>query len=97
MQQFLAEQRHWLEVRRLPGYAAELNPVEGLWSNRKARELANRCDTTQDHLLATVTASTVFADTRSLLRTWFATAWYVTGQKQGVSALDVACHEHGTT
>src|SRR5262245_37305057 len=34
-----------------------------------------------------VTAGTVFADTHSLLRTWFATAWYVTGQKQGVSAL----------
>jgi hypothetical protein len=34
-----------------------------------------------------VTAGTVFADTHSLLRTWFATALYVTGQKQGVSAL----------
>jgi transposase len=45
MQQFLGEQRHWLEVRRLPAYAPELNPVEGLWSNLKARELANRCDT----------------------------------------------------
>jgi transposase len=45
MQQFLAEQRHWLEVRRLPGYAPELNPVEGLWCNLKGRELANRCDT----------------------------------------------------
>jgi transposase len=44
MMAFLAEQRHWLEVRRLPAYAPELNPVEGLWANLKARELANRCD-----------------------------------------------------
>lgn len=29
MTRFLAEQRHWLEVRRLPAYAPELNPAEG--------------------------------------------------------------------
>jgi hypothetical protein len=28
-------------VERLPTYAPELNPVEGLWSNLKAVELAN--------------------------------------------------------
>lgn len=31
----------WLEVERLPAYAPELNPVEGLWANVKAVELAN--------------------------------------------------------
>jgi transposase len=45
MTEFLAEQRHWLDVRRLPAYAPELNPVEGLWSNLKSQELANRCET----------------------------------------------------
>jgi transposase len=45
MTAFLAEQRHWLEVRRLPAYAPELNPAEGLWSNLKGNELANRCET----------------------------------------------------
>ena len=44
MSEFLAKQRHWLEVRRLPAYAPELNPVEGLWANLKGRELANRCE-----------------------------------------------------
>ena len=44
MQDYLAGQRHWLEVERLPGYAPELNPVEGLWANLKGRELANRCE-----------------------------------------------------
>jgi hypothetical protein len=34
-------QRWWLVVERLPGYAPELNPVEGLWSNLTAVELAN--------------------------------------------------------
>ena len=28
-------------VERLPAYAPELNPVEGLWSSLKAIELAN--------------------------------------------------------
>ncbi len=45
MSEFLAKQRRWLEVRRLPAYAPELNPVEGLWANLKGRELANRCET----------------------------------------------------
>jgi transposase len=30
-----------LVVERLPAYAPELNPVEGLWSSLKAVELAN--------------------------------------------------------
>jgi transposase len=43
--EFLAKQRHWLEVRRLPAYAPELNPLEGLWANLEGYELANRCET----------------------------------------------------
>ena len=35
----------------------------------------------------TVTAGTVFAKTRTPLRSWFAGVWYVTSQKHGVSAL----------
>jgi hypothetical protein len=37
----LNSQRHWLVVERLPAYAPDLNPVEGLWSSLKAVELAN--------------------------------------------------------
>jgi DDE superfamily endonuclease len=40
MTRFLADQRHWLEVKRLPAYAPELNPAEGFWSNLKGQELA---------------------------------------------------------
>jgi transposase len=41
MRAWLATQRHWLVVERLPVYAPELNPVEGLWSCLKGVELAN--------------------------------------------------------
>jgi hypothetical protein len=45
MKAFIAGQRHWLVAERLPAYAPELNPVEGLWSNLKSKggELANLC------------------------------------------------------
>ena len=36
---------------------------------------------------STVTAGTIFDKTRTPLTIWFATAWYVTNQKHGVSAL----------
>jgi hypothetical protein len=41
MRQHVAAQQHWLQVERLPAYAPELNPVEGLWANLKGVELAN--------------------------------------------------------
>jgi transposase len=44
MREFLAKQGRWLEVERLPAYAPELNPAEGLWANLKGQELANRCE-----------------------------------------------------
>jgi transposase len=40
---WLAGQRHWLAVAYLPGYAHDLDPVEGLWANLKGQELANLC------------------------------------------------------
>jgi transposase len=41
MRAWLNTQRSWLVVERLPAYAPDLNPVEGLWSSLKAVELAN--------------------------------------------------------
>ena len=43
MHAFLATQRSWLVVVRLPAYAPDLNLVEGLWGNLKGTELANLC------------------------------------------------------
>ena len=41
MRAWLATQRSWLVVERLPAYAPDLNPTEGLWASLKAVELAN--------------------------------------------------------
>ena len=43
MRDWLAEQRHWLSVEPLPGYAHDLNPVEHVWGTVKSKELANLC------------------------------------------------------
>lgn len=47
---YLERQRHWLQVERLPCYAPELNPVEAMWANLSARELANLCPETLGEL-----------------------------------------------
>lgn len=54
MKAWIATQRRWLVVEQLPGYAPDLNPVELVWGNVKARELANLCPDTIDdaHLAA---------------------------------------------
>ena len=48
MTAWIATQRHWLLVERLPGYAHDLNPMELVWGNLKATELANLCPDTLD-------------------------------------------------
>ena len=48
MTTWLASQRHWLTIERLPGYAHDLNPMELVWGNVKSTELANLCPDTLD-------------------------------------------------
>jgi transposase len=52
MAAWLRGQRSWLVTERLPGYAPELNPVEGLWSSLKGVELANLAGDTLDEVTA---------------------------------------------
>jgi len=52
MAAWLRCQRSWLVVERLPGYAPELNPVEGLWANVKGVELANLAAETVEEVAA---------------------------------------------
>jgi transposase len=52
MRAWVASQRHWLVVERLPAYAPDLNPVEGLWSCLKAVELANLTSPTLGEVIA---------------------------------------------
>ena len=40
---YAQDQSAWLTVHRLPAYAPELNPVEGLWAWLKATAAANLC------------------------------------------------------
>jgi transposase len=50
MLDWIASQRHWLSVERLPGYAPDLNPIENVWGNLKSQELANLCSNTIDQV-----------------------------------------------
>jgi transposase len=50
MSDWIASQRHWLSVERLPGYAPDLNPIENVWGNLKSQELANLCSNTIDQV-----------------------------------------------
>lgn len=52
MKRFLFEQRAWLQIEWLPGYAPDLNPAEGVWNNIKAREMANFCPDYMDEAVA---------------------------------------------
>jgi putative transposase len=52
MQSYLARQRAWLVVERLPGYAPDLNPTELVWGNVKGQELANLCADNLDEVAA---------------------------------------------
>ena len=47
---WLAAQRQWLVVERLPGYAPDFNPIESVWGKLKSTELANLCSDTIDRV-----------------------------------------------
>jgi transposase len=50
MLDWIADQREWLSVEPLPGYAPDLNPIEQVWGNVKSQELANLCADTIDEV-----------------------------------------------
>ena len=50
---FFEENKAWLRVFQLPGYAPELNPTEGIWSVIK-RSLADFAAANLDHLVRVV-------------------------------------------
>jgi transposase len=56
MTAWIASQASWLEAERLPGYAHDLNPIEMVWGNVKAVELANLCPDTIDEARAAAEA-----------------------------------------
>lgn len=44
MLEFVSRNSRWLQLERLPAYAPDLNPCEGLWAHLKGGELANRAE-----------------------------------------------------
>jgi putative transposase len=53
MKQYAAD-HDWLTVFQLPGYAPDLNPVEGIWSLLRRGPMANAAFTDPDHLTQTL-------------------------------------------
>jgi len=53
MKAWIARQRDWLVVERLPAYAPELNPTEALWGNLKGKggELAYLASDTLEEVI----------------------------------------------
>ena len=54
----------------------------GAWTSRRGLLICQACQ-----YQASVTAGTVFQDTRKPLRLWFRAIWHITSQKNGASAL----------
>lgn len=75
--------REYLVRLRWPeGFRCPRCGHERSWATRRGRYRCRRCD-----YQLSVTAGTVFQDTRKPLRLWFRAIWSITSQKQGVSAL----------
>jgi len=75
--------RYLAGLRWQGGFVCAVCGGDRAWRMSKGRNLrCARCR--MDH---SVTAGTIFADTRLPLTSWFAAAWYDTGTKHGVSAL----------
>lgn len=72
------EQLRWPEGFVCPGCGIAGEP----YRSSRLRLMCRNCSRQ-----STVTAGTIFDKTRTPLRVWLAAAWYVTNQKQGVSAL----------
>ncbi len=46
MSEFVRRNSRWLQIERLPAYAPDFNPCEGLWAHLKGGELVNRAEST---------------------------------------------------
>ena len=71
-----------IQLRWPDGYRCPRCGCERAWPVRKVWLECSKC-----HYQASVTAGTLFQDTRKPLRQWFRAMWYVTSQKSGASAL----------
>lgn len=64
---WIRENCDWLRVERLPAYAPELNPVEGMWGWLKGSRLANVCGDALEPLVKRIRNGAQRARRRPLL------------------------------
>jgi transposase-like protein len=77
--------RRYLERARWPdGFVCPRCGGRKGWPSARGLIICRACE-----YQVSVTAGTLFQDTRKPLRLWFRAMWYVTSQKQGASALGV--------
>ena len=75
--------REYLFQLRWPeGFRCSRCGFHEAWITKRGLYRCKKCD-----FQISVTAGTIFQDTHKPLRLWFRAMWYVTNQKQGVSAL----------
>jgi transposase-like protein len=75
--------REYLMQLRWPdGFLCPRCQAKGAWAANRGRLICPAC-----RYQASVTAGTIFQDTRKPLRLWFRALWYVSTQKNGASAM----------
>ena len=72
----------YLEKLRWPdGFSCPACGGDGYWRTRRGLLMCRDCERK-----TSVTAGTIFHRTRTPLSTWFAAIWFITSQKNGISA-----------
>jgi len=84
---FATEEACWnylFELRWPEGFICPRCGGAGSWTGTRGRLICRAC-----RHQASVTAGTIFQDTRKPLRMWFRAVWHVTSQKNGASAVSL--------
>lgn len=84
-QHFVTEgacRQYLFQLRWPEGFSCPRCGHQKAWETNRGLYRCNHCD-----YQTSVTAGTIFQDTRKPLRLWFRAIWHVTGQKTGGSAL----------
>jgi transposase-like protein len=75
-------EEYLVRLRWPAGFVCPHCQSRGVWTSRRGLRICQVCQ-----YQASVTAGTIFQDTRKPLRLWFRAIWHITSQKNGASAL----------
>ena len=73
-----------IRLRWPTGFLCPRCQAPGRWTATRGRLICRAC-----RYQASVTAGTIFQDTRKPLRMWFRAAWHIASQKNGASAMSL--------